>query len=75
MTALLHLPPGVETSLSAMLNAAARHLSAGRTAQAILSLEAFGRYLEALSPGSISEASAADLQQFTAEIVTLLEGS
>jgi len=61
--------------LSAILNAAARHLSANRTTQAILTLEAFGRYLGVLSPGKVSEASAADLQEFTAEIVGLLEGS
>lgn len=70
---LLRLPVGIETSLSAMLNAAARHLSAHRIAQAIRSLEAFGRHLDALSPGKVSEASAADLQEFTAEIVSLLE--
>jgi len=57
------------------VNAAAGHLSANRTAQAILSLESFGRYLGALSPAKVSEASAADLQEFTAEIVSLLEDS
>jgi ELWxxDGT repeat protein len=72
---LLHLPLGIETSLSAILNAAARDLSAHRIIPAILSLEAFGRHLGALSPGKVSEASAADLQQFTAEIVSLLEDS
>jgi len=72
---LLRLPLGIETSLSAILSAATRNLSANRTAQAILSLEAFGRHLDALSPGKISEASAADLQEFAAEIVSLLEGS
>jgi len=71
---LLRLPLGIETSLSAILNAAARHLSADRIVPAILSLEAFGSYLGALSPGKISEASAADLQEFAAEIVSLLEG-
>ena len=70
---LLRLPREIETSLSAILNAAARHLSAGRTSQAILSLEAFGKHLGVLSPGKISEASAANLQEFTAEIVSLLE--
>ena len=72
---LLRLPPGIETSLTAFLDAAARDLSANRTVPAILSLEAFGRHLGALSPGKISEASAADLLEFTAEIVSLLEGS
>ncbi len=72
---LLRLPVGIETSLSAILDAAARDLSADRTVPAILSLEAFGRYLGALSPGKVSEASAADLQEFTTEIVSLLEGS
>ena len=72
---LLRLPLGIETGLSAILNVAARHLSAKRTTQAILTLETFGRYLGALSPAKVSEASAADLQEFTAEIVSLLEGS
>jgi ELWxxDGT repeat protein len=72
---LLRLPLRIETSLSAILNAAARDLSANRTVPAILSLEAFGRHLGALSPGKVSEASAADLQEFTAEIVSLLVGS
>jgi len=71
---LLHLPLGIETSLSAILNAAAGHLSADRIVPAILSLEAFGSYLDALSPGKISEASAADLEEFAAEIVRLLKG-
>jgi len=70
---LLRLPVGIATSLSAILDAAARHLSADRTAQAILSLEAFRKSLDALSPGKVSEAAAADLQEFTSEIVTLLE--
>ena len=72
---LLRLRQGIETSLSAILNAAARHLSANRTVQAILLLESFGTYLEASTPGQVSEASAADLQEFTAEIVSLLEDS
>jgi ELWxxDGT repeat protein len=72
---LLHLSPRIETNLTAMLNVAARNLSAHRTIQAILMLESFGRYLGALSPGVVSEASAADLKEFTAEIVSLLEGS
>jgi large repetitive protein len=71
----LHLPRGIETSLTAILDAAARGLSANRTTQAILSLETFGRYLGALSPGRISESTAADLQEFTGEIVDLLEAS
>ena len=70
---LLRLPRGIETSLSAILNAAAWNLSANRTVQAILLLESFGTYLEALTPGQVSEASAADLEEFTAEIVSLLE--
>jgi len=72
---LLRLPRGIETSLSAILNAAAKHLSANQTTQAIVLLETFARYLGSLSPGKVSEASAADLQEFTAEIVGLLEGS
>jgi hypothetical protein len=72
---LLHLALGIETSLSTFLSAAARDLAADRTVPAILSLEAFGRYLGALTPAKVSEGSAADLQEFAAAIVSLLEGS
>jgi ELWxxDGT repeat protein len=69
----LHLLRGLETGLTRMLDAAAGALSAGRTTQAILLLEAFSRHLDALTPGRISEASGDDLREFAGEIVELLE--
>jgi large repetitive protein len=71
----LHLPKGLETSLTAMLDAAARALSGGRTTQAVLVLEAFSRHLDALTPVKISQATGDDLREFAGEIVALLDST
>jgi len=71
----LHLPRGLESGLTGMLERAAADLVEGRTTRAIVTLETFGRLLDALSPGKISEATAADLKQFAEDIAGLLENT
>ncbi|HEU5181145.1 MAG TPA: ELWxxDGT repeat protein [Candidatus Polarisedimenticolia bacterium] len=69
----LHLARGTETGLTAKLDAAAAALAANQTTSAILDLEDFIHHVDVLAPKKISDDSAAELQQFAQDIVSLLE--
>jgi ELWxxDGT repeat protein len=71
----LGLPKGEENSLLARLNAALSALDDGRPVSALVALEVFANYVDVLTPRRLSEATAADLRQFAAEITGLLEGT
>jgi hypothetical protein len=70
----LHLAKGMETSLTAKLNAAREGLSMGETTEAILAVEDFMTFLDVKSPKKIPEAAAADLTGFAQDLVNLLDG-
>jgi hypothetical protein len=73
--AALHLPKGLETSLLAKLEVAAKAVSDRRTTDAMFHLEVFSKLVDVLSPRWIAEEDANGLLEFASEIVSLLEES
>jgi len=71
----LRLPRGIDRALTAMLDSAAEALSARRATRAIIILETFSRFLDALSRARIPEATTGHLQLFASDLVSLLEDS